>query len=78
METKNKIRHYNPISLKNIVRLRFLGFFIMALGQFIFYYKSSDNTPFSIFIEFLLILFGVIILKDCWIFTAQLPRLSMP
>jgi len=67
MGISNKIRHYKPFPLKQIASLKILGYFIMALGPFIFFYKYPENTPVSIFIEFLLILFGVIILKDCWI-----------
>lgn len=67
MGTSNKIRHYKPFLLKQITRLRFLGYFIMALGPFVYFYKYPENTPFSFFLELLLILFGIIILKDCWI-----------
>jgi len=67
MGTKNKIRHFKPFPLKQIIRLRLLGFFIVISGPLLFFYKYPDNTPFSFFIELLLILFGVVILKDCWI-----------
>lgn len=67
METKRKIRHYKPFPLKQITNLRFLGYFVLILGPVMFFYKQPENTPFSFFIELLLILFGVIILKDCWI-----------
>ena len=67
METESKTRHYKPFSLKKIARLRILGYFVLILGPLIFFYKQPENTPLLIFVEFLLILFGVVILKDCWV-----------
>ena len=67
MRTRNKIRHYKPFPLKQITSLRVLGYFVLILGPVIFFFKQPENTPLSLFVELLLILFGVIILKDCWI-----------
>ena len=67
MRIKSKIRHYKPFPLKQITRLRVLGYFVLILGPVIFFYKQPENTPLSLFVELLLILFGMIILKDCWI-----------
>ena len=67
MKTRSEIRHYKPFQLKQITSLKVLGYFILILGPVMFFYKQPENTPVSFFIELLLILFGVIILKDCWI-----------
>ena len=67
MRTRSKIRHYKPFPLKQITSLRVLGCFVLILGPVIFFYKQPENTPLLLFVELLLILFGVIILKDCWI-----------
>ena len=67
MRTKSKIRHYKPFPLKQITNLRVLGYFVLILGPVIFFFKQPENTPLSLFVELLLILFGMIILKDCWI-----------
>ena len=67
MRTKSKTRHYKPFPLKQITSMRVLGFFVLILGPVIFFYKQPENTPLSLFVELLLILFGMIILKDCWI-----------
>ena len=67
MKTRSKIRHYKPFPLKQITSLRVLGCLVLVLGPAIFFYKQPGNTPLLIFVELLLILFGVIILKDCWI-----------
>ena len=67
MKTRSEIRHYKPFPLKQITSLRVLGIFVLILGPALFFYKQPENTPLLIFVEILLILFGVIILKDCWI-----------
>lgn len=67
MRTKSKTRHYKPFPLKQITSMRVLGYFVLILGPVIFFYKQPENTPLSLFVELLLILFGMIILKDCWI-----------
>ena len=67
MITKSKIRHYKPFPLKQITSLKILGYFVLSLGPVIFFYKQPENSPVSLFVEILLILFGLIILKDCWI-----------
>ena len=67
MGTRSEIRHYKPFPLKRITRLRYLGYFVLILGPVMYFYKQPENTPLLIFVELLLILFGVIILKDCWI-----------
>ena len=67
MKTRSKIRHYKPFPLKQIPNLRILGYLLIIVGPMMFYYKQPGNTPLSIFVELLLILFGAIILKDCWI-----------
>ena len=67
MKPKSEIRHYKPIPFKKITSLRVLGYFVLMLGPALFFYKQPENTPLLIFVEFLLSLFGAIILKDCWI-----------
>lgn len=62
-----KIEHYEPFSKKKITSLKVLGYFVILLAPALFVYKYPDNTIFSIFIEALLILFGLVILKDCWV-----------
>ena len=61
------IEHYKPFPLKKITSLRVLGYLVLFLGPCLFLYKYPENTLFSLFIEALLILFGIVILKDCWI-----------
>ena len=61
------IRYYKPFPLKRITSLRVLGYLVLFSGPCLFFYKQPDNTLFSFFIEALLILFGLVILKDCWV-----------
>jgi hypothetical protein len=61
------IEHYKHIPLKRITSLRILGYLVLLTGPCLFVYKHPDNTLFSFFIEALLILFGLVILKDCWV-----------
>lgn len=67
MEKNKTIRYYKPFPLKYLARMKVLGWFIITLSPLLFFYKYPENTPFSFFIEFLLFLFGAVILKDCWI-----------
>lgn len=61
------IQHYKPFPKKQIIRLRVLGYLVLFLGPCLFFYKQPENTLVSFFIEALLILFGIVILKDCWV-----------
>ena len=50
-----------------ITLYRIFGYAVMLAGPILFFYKQPNNTVFSLFIEALLVLFGLVVLKDCWV-----------